>query len=210
MPGGDMNSPSRTRSPLQIGAIAIVGVLLAGAVAVAVVAGISATNVGKTEPSTEQSAPLVLTVLDRTPTPADALPLDLQESASGFGESGIDLASTRLLASDDAGSYWAAAGNGGEVCIVIVLPTEGVGSACTAVENFVAHGVSNTIHISATDEYAEAYLLPDGVSTETGVDELVPLTSNLLVGDTRMLKTKERSITLSKADGTPWELNVIS
>ena len=188
----------------------VVSVLLAGAVAVAVVAGISASNAGKSDPSAEQSPSSVLAVLARTQTTADALPPGLEEFASGSGESGIDLASTRLLASDDAGSYWAAVGNNGDICIVISLPTEGLSRACATVEHFVAHGVSNSFHISATEEYAEAYLLPDGVSNETDVDALVPLASNLLVGDTRTLTSEQRKITLSKADGTPWELNALS
>ena len=169
----------------------------AGGIAVAAILGTSGASAGgvSTPGDQVQEAASTLAVLSTAVTSADAIPQNSWKAAAEFGESGLDLASTRLIGQDAAGKYWAGEDLSGNVCLVIDLPKGGLSTGCTSVENFLGHGIA--LSYDERGEYAEAYLLPDGADIAIPAS-LTERSTNLLVGDTREVPASERSTTGSR------------
>jgi hypothetical protein len=185
--------------------------LFAGGVVIAAAVGTSGAAAGNLGTPTDQSRPAVsvLSVLGTAQRPSDSIPKGNWNAADKFGESGLNLSSTRLLGKGSGGAYWAGKDNSGNVCLIVGLPSGGMGSGCTTVKDFLEHGVATAYEEPQVGEYAEAYLLPDGVKNAAPVASLTALGTNLITGDTRGLPSAQRTVSLKSADGTAFPIHLL-
>jgi len=167
-------------------ALSVLGIsALAGAAASF---GISAT-VGSV--SQRQEALSTLHVLGVDQTSADKIPST--EAVRLLGEGGLIGATSRLLGTDSAGSYWVAIDQQNNVCVVAILVDDKKSSsACAEPKQFLQRGVSigvgvaRSLTVDAADAvWSEAYVVPDGKKVAGLVPGLNQIGPNLVTGDSR-------------------------
>lgn len=204
-----MTSSKRAKS---IGAGSL-GVSALGLAAVSL--AVSVGPLGAASDSSAPTAPVsageyseTLKVMTQVQQEDDLLPEWLASRAQDWGESGISTVNTRLLGSDEAGKYWAAVDNSGNVCVVVATSEKGFASACQPVERFEKYGVDVRYQQPTLGTFSEVYLIPDGVDLSSPPKGLHSVGKNLLSGDTRRTASMGEAVEVS-GERARFELHLI-
>lgn len=105
-----------------------------------------------------------LAVLDSPQAPDDVLPKFMDPGA--VGSTGLDLDSLRTLPSSDGNRYLVGLSKTNELCLIIALPNDISGASCSNPNEFAISALA--LRVQGQGAIAEAYLMPDKFSTESG------------------------------------------
>lgn len=157
------------RQPLVLAAVAVFALTL-GAGSTAAMASAGGNPVAMT------------TLLTNKQSAEDVLPT---EDGAPFGEGmGLVNTSSRALGSTETSKYWIVLDTDSNVCLVGQFISDGWSTVtCTTAEHFQKSGISSLQY--SDDDYAEAYLAPDGLQLRQVPTGLEQLESGLITGDSR-------------------------
>lgn len=203
-------------------AVGAASVVLLGIVALSVSGGFGsalAANHNESQGAPESLALLAYPQNGKT----DAVPSVTKKQTDSWGESGLDPSTTRLLGKDKAAAYWAGLDNSGNVCVIAVLPSGGASSSCKTVADFNKYGIELSHEQPGKGQYAEVYLVPDGVdltsvqgfvvpegSAATAEQPLHTIGTNAFAGDTRGMSSQKKLATGESIGSGSFELHLIS